>query len=261
MIDAGYPPYPGRGTRRGLHREVVQQLGLRIVRGEYRPGQVLARGDELAASMGVSRTVLREAMKVLADKGLVESRPRAGTRVRGHNEWNLVDPDVIAWRRQAGPDLDFLRHLSEGRLVVETDAARLAALRATADDLARIRHHVDVMERVGNDVDGYAAADLDLHAAILRATQNPLLAQFADTLAEGLTASREVTRHRPGGHGYSLPLHVALVEAIERRDGRRAAAVMATLVTRSMDDIEMVLRPPQQAHRPRLRLTRVSDGG
>jgi len=229
----------------------VQQLGLRIVRGEYQPGQVLARGDELAASMGVSRTVLREAMKVLADKGLVESRPRAGTRVRGHNEWNLVDPDVIAWRRQAGPDLDFLRHLTEVRLVVETDAARLAALRADPQDLATIRGHLRTMERVLSDVDEYATADLELHGAILRATRNPLLAQLADSLAEGLAASREVTRHRPGGHGYSLPLHVALVEAIEGRDGRRAARVMANLVTRSLDDIEMVLGPPAQVRASR----------
>src|SRR5690606_18675459 len=135
-------------------------------------------------------------MKVLADKGIVESRPRAGTRVRRHDDWNLVDPDVIAWRRQAGPDLDFLRHLSEVRLVVETDAARLAALRATPDDLVRIRGFLTTMEQVLADVGAYAVADLELHAAILHATHNPLLAQLADTLAEGLAASREVTRHR-----------------------------------------------------------------
>jgi DNA-binding FadR family transcriptional regulator len=241
VIDMVHRPYPGRGARRGLHREVVQQLGLRIVRGDHQPGDTLPRADALAASMGVSRTVLREALKVLADKGLVESRPRAGTRVRDYGAWNLVDPDVIAWRRQAGPDLEFLRHLSEVRLVVETDAARLAALRADAEDLARIRRLIGVMEQVLADVAEYAAADLELHAAILHATHNPLLAQLADTLAEGLAASREVTRHRPGGHAYSLPLHVSLVEAIERGDADAAEAVMGTLVSRSMDDIELVL--------------------
>lgn len=246
MIDASHRPYIGRGSRRGLHREVVQQLGLAIVRGDHRPGDTLPRADEMAATLGVSRTVVREAMKVLADKGMVELRPRAGTRVRSHDDWNLVDPDVIAWRRQAGPDLDFLRHLSEVRLVVETDAARLAALRATPDDLARIRRLISTMERVVVDVGEYAAADLELHAAILHATHNPLLAQLADTLAEGLAASREVTRHRPGGHGYSLPLHASLVEAIERGDAAAAEAVMGTLVTRSMDDIELVIATREQ---------------
>jgi len=77
---------------------VVHALGLRIVRGESQPGETLARADDMAAAMGVSRTALREALKVLAEKGMVESRPRSGTRVRRRSDWNLVDPDVIAWR-------------------------------------------------------------------------------------------------------------------------------------------------------------------
>lgn len=240
MTQGGHRPYTARVSRRGLHQEVVHHLGLGIVRGDYPPGSVLARGEELAASIGVSRTVLREAMKVLSEKGLVESRPRAGTRVRDHRDWNLVDPDVIAWRREAGPDLEFLRQLTEVRLVIETDAARLAAERATPADLARLVELIGVMEAQLVDTDGYAAADLELHAAILHATHNPLLAQLADTLSEGLVASRLVTRHRPGGHGYSLPLHVELVERIVARDGAGAERLMATLVVRSMEDIEMV---------------------
>ena len=234
-------PYTARVSRRGLHQEVVHQLGLAIVRGDHPPDEVLARGEELAASLGVSRTVLREAMKVLSEKGMVESRPRSGTRVRARSDWNLVDPDVIAWRREAGPDLEFLRHLSEVRLVVETAAARMAAERATDADLARILELIGVMETSIGDVDRYAAADLELHAAILHATHNPLLAQLADTLSEGLIASRDVTRHRPGGPGYSLPLHVRLVQRIVARDGAGAEATMAGLITRSMEDIEVVL--------------------
>lgn len=238
-------PYTARVSRRGLHQEVVHQLGLAIVRGDHAPGEVLARGDELAASIGVSRTVLREAMKVLSEKGMVESRPRSGTRVRERGDWNLVDPDVIAWRREAGPDLEFLRYLSEVRLVVESAAARMAADRATDADQARIQELIGVMESSIADIDRYAAADLELHAAILHATHNPLLAQLADTLSEGLIASRDVTRHRPGGHGYSLPLHVQLVQRIVARDADGAGAAMATLVSRSMEDIEMVLAARQ----------------
>ncbi|MFN8622854.1 MAG: FadR/GntR family transcriptional regulator [Chloroflexota bacterium] len=241
---AAAPTYRGRVSRRGLHQEVVHRLGLAIVRGEYAAGETLPRADDLAVELGVSRTVLREGMKVLAEKGLVEARQRSGTRVRRRAEWNLVDPDVIAWRREAGPDLEFLRQLSEVRLVVETDAARLAAERATDADLARIGELVGIMESQVADVDRYAAADLELHAAILQATNNPLLAQLADTLSEGLVASREVTRHRPGGPAYSLPLHIQLVERIRARDGAGAEAAMAELIRRSVDDIELVLAPP-----------------
>ncbi len=243
MIRVGPPSCAGRGARRGLHQQVVHQLGLGIIRGDHRPGDTLSRGDDLAASLGVSRTVLREAMRVLADKGLVESRPRAGTRVRGHDAWNLVDPDVIAWRRQAGPDLAFLRHIAEVRLVIETDAARLAAQRATPADLALIRHLVGLMEREFHDVDRYNAVDLELHGAILRATQNPLLAQLTDTLAAGLVASNEITLHVPGGHGYSLPLHLEIVTAIEQGDGATAERLMDTLVRHALQDIELVMTP------------------
>ncbi len=241
MIQGGHRPYTSRVSRRGLHQEVVHALGLRIVRGDYQPGETLARADDMAAAIGVSRTVLREALKVLAEKGMIESRPRSGTRVRSRSDWNLVDPDVIGWRREGGPDLQFLRDLTEVRLIVETDAARLAAERATPDDLERITALSATMERHVDDIDRYAAADLELHAAILLATHNHLLAQLADTLSEGLTASREVTRHRPGGHGYSLPLHVRLVESIVARDPAGAESVMGTLVRRSLEDIELVL--------------------
>jgi len=241
MTQAVPRPYTGRVSRRGLHQEVVHALGLSIVRGEHQPGETLARADDMALDIGVSRTVIREAMKVLAEKGLVESRPRSGTRVRRRSEWNLVDPDVIAWRREAGPDLPFLRDLTEVRLIVETDAARLAAERATLEDQEQIATHLATMEDRLGDIDAYAAADLELHAAILRATHNPLLAQLADTLSEGLRASRDVTRHRPGGPAYSLPLHGLLVERIVAHDAAGAEAAMRTLVSRSQEDIELVL--------------------
>lgn len=241
MVAGGRRSFTGRVSRRGLHQEVVHNLGLAIVRGEHLPGETLPRADDLAASMGVSRTVLREAMKVLAEKGLVEARQRSGTRVRRRADWNLVDPDVIAWRREAGPDLEFLRQLSEVRLVVETDAARLAAERAVDEETVRMMTLIGVMEASVADVDRYASADLELHAVILHATGNPLLAQLADTLSEGLVASRDVTRHRPGGPAYSLPLHRQLVERIVAHDGPGAEAAMAELIRRSVDDIELVL--------------------
>jgi DNA-binding FadR family transcriptional regulator len=236
--------YEPRIQRRGLHHELVRWFGLRIVRGDYAPGEVLPRADELAASLGVSRTVLREAMKVLAEKGLIESRQRSGTRIRDREDWNLVDPEVIGWQREAGPDLQFLRDLSEVRLVFETRAARFAAIRATPEDIASLDELYQQMESSIGDAEEYARADLALHKVILRATHNQLLAQLTDTISEGLVASRDVTVRSSGASEASMPLHLAVVRAIGAHDPDAAEAAMTQLVERAMDDIESILAEP-----------------
>src|SRR3989442_3219555 len=101
--------------QRGLHGEVVESIALRILRGDLRPGQTLPNADALSVEMQVSRTLIREAIKVLAAKGLLESRPKTGTRVRSRSDWSLLDPDVMAWTYQAKPDVQFLRNLTEVR--------------------------------------------------------------------------------------------------------------------------------------------------
>src|SRR5712691_2438408 len=140
--------------RRGLHGEIVHRIGVQIVRGELKPGDVLP-ADELSAELGLSRTVLREAVKVLAAKGLVEARPKTGTRVRPRAAWNLLDPDVLAWRSEASPDGDFFRNIVELRRIVEPEAARLAAERATAAEVAGIKAVFCEMEAVVDDPDAY----------------------------------------------------------------------------------------------------------
>src|SRR5437762_9890658 len=117
--------------RRGLHGAVVHDIGLRIVRGELEADDPLPTEDELSGELSVSRTVLREATKVLAAKRLVESRPKTGTRVRPRKDWNLLDPDVLAWQVEAGADAEFLAQALEVRRMIEPAAARLAAERAT----------------------------------------------------------------------------------------------------------------------------------
>src|SRR5438477_494398 len=112
--------------RRGLHGAVVHAIGVRIVGGELTPGEPLPSEDELTGELAVSRTVLREALKVLAAKGLVEPRPKTGTRVRERRFWNLLDPDVLAWRLETGSDSDpgFFRDIIELRRIIEPEAAR-----------------------------------------------------------------------------------------------------------------------------------------
>src|SRR6266516_8198527 len=122
--------------RRGLHGAVVHDIGLRIVQGELEAGDPLPTEDELSGELSVSRTVLRESIKVLAAKRLPESRPKTGTRVRQRAEWNLLDPDVLAWQLEAGPDRRFLEDTLELRRLIEPAAARFAAERASEDEIS-----------------------------------------------------------------------------------------------------------------------------
>src|SRR5438046_5262201 len=125
--------------RRGLHGAVVHDIGLRIVQGELEAGDPLPTEDELSGELSVSRTVLREAIKVLAAKRLVESRPKTGTRVRQRAEWNLLDPDVLAWQLEAGPSPQFLEDTVELRAIIEPAAARLPAEPATDEQIADLQ--------------------------------------------------------------------------------------------------------------------------
>src|SRR5919204_5787244 len=136
----------GTGTgypRGGLHGQIVHAIGRRILSGKIRPGELLAIPAELPAS----RTVLREAIKVLAAKGLVQSRPKTGTRVRPRQAWNLLDPDVLAWQQDGAGSPSLLRALTEVRRFIEPAAAELAAVRADTRDLAELARALEEMGR------------------------------------------------------------------------------------------------------------------
>ncbi len=230
-----------RVRRRGIHSEVVATLGTRVVHGDYASGSVLPRADDLATELGVSRTVIREATRVLAEKGLVESRQRMGTRVRDRSQWDLVDSEVIDWQRAAGPDFEFFRDLSEVRIAIETTAARLAASRASSGEIDDLRKLYAQMEQHVDEPAAYIRADLRLHGVIIGAAGNALLAQLAQTIAGGLAASRDITVRSADASLRALPLHAAVVEAIAAGDETASAERMTTLLQRALDDIEAIM--------------------
>src|SRR5882757_9951537 len=125
-------------SRRSLHGQVAHDIGRRILGGLVKPGELLPRETELSQRLGVSRTALREAIKVLAGKGLVESRPKTGTRVRPRSDWNFLDPDVLSWRYAGGVSADDVRALFELRRAIEPMSAALAAQRATPAQIVEI---------------------------------------------------------------------------------------------------------------------------
>jgi GntR family galactonate operon transcriptional repressor len=227
--------------RQNLSEQVVHQIGLSIMRNEFLPGDALLSEPELSLQLNVSRPVLREALKVLAEKGLIEARPRTGTRVRPREEWNLLDPDVLAWQYEVGPDEAFLEAICEVRLMFEPMTARLAAVRATAEEVETIERCCSQLQEVVDDVEQYISADLAFHTAICAGAHNELLQQITATLAAPLRVSRVVTSRLPGANRQAMPFHQRIAEAIRLRDAQAAEEAMRSLILLTTDDVHHAL--------------------
>ncbi len=218
MKDRTYP-------RRGLHGAFVHDIGVRILRGELRPGDpVVTEPDE----QDVSRTVVREAIKVLAAKGLVVARPKTGTHVRDRRFWNVLDPDVLAWRLEADPSDDFFVDVFEVRRLIEPAVAFLAATRAMPDEITALEDAFTSMEEnAGKDPAAYIAADIRFHEIVLVACHNELLSHVGSTLRSVFRASFTRTQ---GVAEATLPLHGAVVEGISSGNACAAEAAMLELI-------------------------------
>jgi DNA-binding FadR family transcriptional regulator len=223
--------------RRGLHGEVVHLIGLRIVGGELAPGQPLPPEDELTSDLAVSRTVLREAVRVLAAKGLVEARPKTGTRVRPRTAWNILDPDVLNWRIEAGNDRTLYEEMTEVRLAIEPLAARLGATRATDEEISAIRDAYSGMEAGVRDQAAYLAADLLFHERILSACHNELLGHLGGILRGVLRTTFAFTTTPSRSRRRALPFHRAIVDGIEARDADAAEEAARTLIADTAADL------------------------
>lgn len=234
-------PTQRRLERRSLHREAVDVLGRRIVSGDIPAGAALPIESDLGAELDVSRTVVREAVKVLAAKGLVTTRPRTGTRVRPRSSWDVIDRDVIGWIVESGPSRAFYEDLFEVRAIIEPQAAALAAERRTDQEATRIVALLERFERAANDRRAHIEADLPLHAAILEASHNELLIRLSSTLGVALRAGRDVTTRVTEGLTNSIPLHRDVVASIVEARTDRARDAMLALIADAREDMEAVL--------------------
>jgi GntR family galactonate operon transcriptional repressor len=244
----------GRTLRRqNLSEQVVRQIGLSIMRNEFLPGEVLLSEPELSLQFKVSRTVVREALKILAKKGLIEARPRTGTRVRPREAWNLLDPDVLSWQYEVGPKRSFLEAVCEVRLMFEPMTARLAASRATDEEIESIERSCAHLQEVVDDVEHYIVADLAFHSAICAAAHNELLQKINEAVAAPLRVSRIVTARLPGANRRAMPLHQQIARAIRARSEQEAERAMRELILLTTADIHQALGydagepPPPQA--------------
>lgn len=212
--------------------QLVQELGGRIVRGENPPGCILPTERELGERHGVSRTVVRESMKMLAAKGLVEPRSRRGTQVRARSDWNLFDADLLCWAQK---DMKLFEDLSELRRIVEPVATELAAQRATADDLQELRRQCERMERAERQrrLTAFNRADLAFHLALARASHNAAVQHLFTLIQPLLRLNFEVTLHLLSTEASGVRLHRRVLDAIEARDAPTARGAMEAVIAQA----------------------------
>jgi DNA-binding FadR family transcriptional regulator len=231
-----------RQRRDPVHMTIARDLGITIVTGKRTPGTVLPREIELARQFRVSRGVIRESLRMLAAKGLVESRQKAGTRVRERKEWNMLDPILLSWMFEGAPPRDFVRSLFQLRMIVEPAAAELAALSRSARQLSRMGHALEQMAQHGLTKAEGQLADQEFHAIILEATGNELLVSLSASIAAAVRWSTyfkyRTTRHLRD----SLPEHRTVFEAIANADATASREAAAALIRQAQLDTEAALK-------------------
>jgi GntR family transcriptional regulator, galactonate operon transcriptional repressor len=224
-------------TARGVHGQTVEVLAQRILTGRLSEGATLDL-VALQSEFDVSLTVLREALRVLAAKGLVDARPKRGTYVRPRTDWSLLDADVLRWQfaRSDEHRPGLFDDLHELRSIVEPGAASLAAGRATDEDVATLEAALADMAAAGDDPAAAVAADLAFHRALLAATHNELIQQMEVVIETGL-AERDRMVHGAAGTADPVPSHKAVVDAIRRHHPAQAARAMGKLLEQAIEDV------------------------
>jgi DNA-binding FadR family transcriptional regulator len=218
-------------------RQVTERIAVAILSGDLAEGALVPAEPETAAGATVSRSVHREALKYLSAKGLIEARQRSGTRVAPRSSWNLIDPDILRWALESRIDETFVRHLYELRLMIEPNAARLAAERRTPEQLELIRAGLRGLEHNRPFTDVIIAADVDFHTAIIDAAANPAVSCLKSTIVSTLLWSMRLQRGKqPESFSVALADHQRVFRAIEQRKPEQAHAFMSTLVHDALDD-------------------------
>jgi DNA-binding FadR family transcriptional regulator len=230
------PKRAPRGTGRRLHGAIANKLGVAILSGEYEPGDTLSGEVAFSEALDVSRSAYREAIQVLAAKGLVESRPKAGTRVLPRTCWNLLDPDVLAWAFTGEPDMQLVRSLFELRAIIEPAAARLSAERRDRDDLRTMKDALTLMRRHTLANEQGRIADRDFHRALLQSTRNDALVTLSASIGAAVNWTTQFKQRSRVLPRNPIPDHVRVYDAIAAGDGDAASEAMRALVELALED-------------------------
>jgi GntR family galactonate operon transcriptional repressor len=232
--DAAVPSAPRQ--RRRVQKEILIALAQKIA--GLPPSSPLPREQDLCLEFGVSRTVIREALKVLESKGMVKGRPRVGTLVRDRSEWNILDPDLVAWIGSDVIDFDFLQSLLEARKIIEPVVAALAAERATPQEVADLdREFRQMVAALPHDLSAFAEADVAFHTILFKASRNPVFAQLSGVIHWAMKRLFEIESRAATSHEQALAHHQDVIEAVRLRDraaARRAAEAILMGASRDL---------------------------
>ena len=231
----------GVSTKRtNLHTAVAEALGSEIASGALPVGELLPTEAELCSRFAVSRTVVREAVKLLSSKGLLRTSSGIGTWVPPVDEWNFLDPLVFSWVRAGGNTEALIRHLFAFRTAIEPAAAAEAARQARPDQVAVIKSALDVMYAAKTDFGQWIAGDIDFHTAIYSASNNLFMAPLANLFREYFQMSFSVSSSNLH-HQHCLQEHTDVYEAIARHAPEAAHEAVVILLNRANDDVKSVL--------------------
>jgi DNA-binding FadR family transcriptional regulator len=233
---------PPRSKER-LHGSIAHRLGVAIVAGRLRPGETLDNEVDSSERLSVSRTAYREAVRILAAKGLVVSRPKLGTRVREKSDWHLLDPEVLSWFFESQPSQEFVAGLFELRLIIEPEAAALAAERHTSDDVASMRAALEAMQKYGLHSAEGQGADREFHRSILAATRNPLLFALSSSIGAAVRWTTIFKQRRRRLPRDPMPDHWRVFEAIAAGSMNAARLAMRELVSLALEDTRLAMSP------------------
>ncbi|MGF7007559.1 FadR/GntR family transcriptional regulator [Aminobacter sp. BE322] len=217
--------------------DVVRAIASEILSGSYPVGSTLPSENDLCAEHGVSRTVIREALKTLAAKGLVHSRPRIGTVVCERDTWNIIDPQVLEWHAPNSIDPALFDSILETRRAIEPLVAELAAKRASLQEIADLEAAWRGMEAAGSDVGRFARSDASFHQVLYGACHNPIFRQIGGMIETALNFALEATANSVDRRDEAVKVHFGVVEALRMRDGaaaRRAANEILDLAARDL---------------------------
>jgi DNA-binding FadR family transcriptional regulator len=264
-------PLTKRGTaklsrtpeRRLKSDDVIDALGLKIVSGELAPGDLLPTEAELSHRLGLSRPSLREGLRALALKGLVEARTRRGTTVHAKQHWDVLDPDVLRWLAAAPPDPAFFMDLLDVRAIFEPAAAKMAASRASPEQILAIEDAFRAMAAaLPGDVEGCCQHDLAFHELIIAATGNRLLIRVAAAIRIALLAAFRLSSNARESYENSLAEHWAVAAAIRRRAPEDAERAMRELLAGTARDLAPAYATRSRQHdKPRARPSKHAAAG
>ncbi|MBE3557722.1 MAG: FadR family transcriptional regulator [Ktedonobacteraceae bacterium] len=241
MADSSASPIYRPVSTQRLYEGVVRQIVQQVVQGALEPGACLPSEFTLAQQFGVSRTVIREAMRILAGKGLVAVKHGSGMQIQPPEQWNVLDPLILFEQLRSGHDQSFLNDLLELRRIVETEVAALAAQRRSEEDIRTLHEQIDSMRAVLDDPKAYTRLDVLFHETIMNIARNRLLAQTLRPASQALFLMRLISSQRPGGPALSERGHEQIVTAIESGDPQQARSTLLQHILQFEDDIRTTL--------------------